>query len=46
MTVMGLKSLPYYIGTFITDYLIYLVTVLFFYIITICNDVPFLHKHL
>lgn len=46
MNVMGLKPIPYWVGTFITDYLGYLTTVLFFYILVLFHDIPFIDKHL
>lgn len=46
MNVMGLKAFPYYLGTLITDYLFYSITIVFFYFLTILVEVPFLENHL
>lgn len=46
LNVMGCRPLPYWLGTFIFDYLAYLITVLIFYILVLENDVKFLNAYI
>jgi len=46
LNVMGCRPLPYWLGTFIFDYIAYLITVIIFYILVIENEVKFLKNYL
>jgi ATP-binding cassette subfamily A (ABC1) protein 3 len=46
MRVMGLRKLPYWLGTFIFDYLGYLLIIFFLYFMIVVEDIKFMKDHI